>query len=503
MYLPLLVRANTMYMKCSLLQKISFSFIALMLVVTVTTATTRYVHAGALGGGSTLGMQITQQAELAVSAVQNTVTAANTGLTAVSTAGLLNKELLDGIAWAVAKQIMSQMTQSLVNWINSGFQGSPAFITDLNGFLLDALDTAAGEYIRSLGGLGEFICSPFRLDVQAALSINYQQARSGMPSGPDAPACRLSDIENNIEDFLSGVSDGGWEEWLQISSNPQNTPYGAYLEAEAKLDIRLKNAAGQELEIASWSDGFLSKRVCEAIEGKPSGKGANCKITTPGKVISEALTFQLSTGQRTLIEADEINEIIGALISQLTLQAMKGINGLLGLGGNSAYADNSFGSTGNSSYIDAAQAEVDTQFIDTAAIRGQMDRALLTEQNFLSLIDSTISRASAVLASRGLSPTGGRIGSSTPVDSYETPSSDLVNLVSTATALRGGVVSNITILNSLITQYDTASSSGGATPPGAIQQDVALTYIQLTADGTLTTLSEIAQRDNEWRRLLP
>lgn len=488
----------------SLLQKFGTSFLAVVLVVTITTATTPYTRAA--GGNATLGMQITQQAELAVSAVQNTLTAANTGITAVSTAGLLNKELLDGIGWAIAKQIMSQMTQSLVNWINSGFQGSPAFITDLNGFLLDALDTAAGEYIRSLGGIGEFICSPFRLDVQAALAINYQQARSGMPSGPTAPACRLSDIQNNIEGFLSGVSNGGWEEWLEMSSNPQNTPYGAYLEAEAKLDIRLKNEAGQEIEIASWSDGFLSKRVCEAIEGKPAGKGANCKITTPGKVISEALTFQLSTGQRTLIEADEINEIIGALISQLTLQAMRGINGLLGLGGNSAYADNSFGSNGTSSYIDAAREENDRIFIDTSTIRTQINTALQNEQNFLAIIDNYVARATAELRSRGLSPTGASLPAGTSTVSSDTtpPSSQLVSLISSATTIRVGVQTNVTTLTTMITRHDTASSTATTQQPvGAIRQDVAVDFIDLTANGTLTSASEISQRVNEWRRILP
>ena len=95
------------------------------------------------------------------------------------------------------------------------------------------------------------------------------------------------------------------QEWLTVTSNPQNTPYGAYLAAEASLNVRLKNAAGQEIEIASWGDGFLSKKICEGIEGT-SGRG-DCRISTPGKVVSEALTFQLSTGPRALIEADEIN----------------------------------------------------------------------------------------------------------------------------------------------------------------------------------------------------
>ena len=157
------------------------------------------------------------------------------------------------------------MTKSMVNWINSGFQGSPAFITDLNGMLLDALDTTAGEYIKSLGGIGEFICSPFKLDVQVALQINYAQTRSGQASGPTTPMCKLTDIEDNIEGFLNGIGDNGWQDWISITSNPQNTPYGAYLEAEAQLHAKLVNEAGQQLTIANWNQGFLSKKICESV----------------------------------------------------------------------------------------------------------------------------------------------------------------------------------------------------------------------------------------------
>lgn len=364
----------------------------LMVTITAISVPTHTAHAGGLDGRATLWQQLIQSAEQKLQTIQQTISAGANVTVAGAQVGLMAKEnLLDGIGWAIAKQMVSSMTQSLLNWINSGFQGSPAFITDLNGFLLDAIDTAAGQYIKSLGGIGEFICSPFKLDVQAALSINYAAARSGMPSGPTEPSCKLSDIGKNIEDFMNGgMTD--WGQWLTITSNPQNTPFGAYLEAEAKLNIKLRNAAGQEIEIASWSDGFLSKRVCEMIEGKNAGKGKNCKITTPGKVISEALTFQLSTGPRTLIEADEINEIIGALINQLTLKAMQGINGLLGLGGNSNYTDNSYGTSGTDSYIDAAVEE--TNYVNTASIKAQLDAALASEIAYGDLMGTTSAEAS-------------------------------------------------------------------------------------------------------------
>ena len=365
----------------------------LLITVTGLSLPTHMVQAGGISGGATVWQQLIDGVEQKLQTVQQTISAGANVTTAGAQVSIMAKEnLLDGIGWAIAKQMVSSMTQSLLNWINSGFQGSPAFITDLNGFLLDALDTAAGEYIKSLGFYGEFICSPFRLDVQAALSINYAAARSGMPSGPSEPSCKLSDIGNNIEDFMNG-SMTDWGQWLTITSNPQNTPFGAYLEAEAKLNIKLRNEAGQEIEIASWSDGFLSKRVCEMIEGQAAGQGTNCRITTPGKVISEALTFQLSTGARTLIEADEINEIIGALINQLTLKAMQGINGLLGLGGNSNYTDNSYGPSGTQSFIDAAVDDEIATLASTTNIKPQIDASLASEITYQDLTITTLSEA--------------------------------------------------------------------------------------------------------------
>ncbi len=362
--------------------------LAVILVVTIFAASvpTHKAEAGA-GPRATAPLQIEGNRIASISAVANSASAV--GINSL----VVKENILDGIGWAIAKQMVSNMTRSLINWINSGFEGSPSFVTDLNAFLLDALDTAAGEYIRSLGGIGEFICSPFRLDIQAALSASYAQARSGMPSGPTAPACRLTDIANNIEGFFAGINQGGWQDWLEVTSDPQNTPYGAYLEAQYRMKIKLVNDAGQEMEVANWGDGFLSKKICEAIEG--SSGGEQCIISTPGQVISEALTFQLSTGPRSLIEADEINELIGALLNQLVLAAMEGINGLLGLSEGTGYTDYSLNGSSTRPYLDDM---VDENLINTTVIRTQMGESLTLERSYLTLASSTLREASQRLA---------------------------------------------------------------------------------------------------------
>lgn len=463
------------------------AIVVLMTTVFSVTVPTHQAKAKGFGLGATEPTQLMNNAELGASTIQNTVTAG--GVTS-----LVAKETLDGIAWQIAKQMVSNMTKSLVNWINSGFEGSPAFITDLNGMLLDALDSVAGEYIKSLGGIGEFICSPFKLDVQAALSINYAQAKSGLPSGPTAPSCKLSDITNNIQNFLTGISDGGAADWFQISSSPQNTPYGAYLEAEAKLKIRLQNEAGQQITVADWGQGFLSKKICESVEGS-SGK-KDCVISTPGKVISEALTFQLSTGPRSLIEADEVNEVIGALINQLTLKAMQGINGLLGLGGNSNYTDyTASGATSTKSYLEDA---VDEQtYINTAGIKVQMDQSLATENAYLSLINTTLINAQAKLAAAASSTTATSSSSSADTTSNIGLLQSVLNDVITA---RAQVTTNITGLNDLITRYENAT--GTKNTIGLTRQNIVIEYMTKVGAGTFTSPATVSNKRVSWGIIL-
>jgi len=260
---------------------------------------------------------------------------------------------LDGIASGLAKLILKSITQSILTWINSGFQGSPAFVTDLKQFLLDRADLAAGDFIYG-SELG-FLCSPFQLDVKIALATAYQQQEhEGFGSESQ---CTLSKVTDNVEGFLSGSFDqGGWASWFEVTQNPVNTPTGAYLAAEGEMYARIADEKGNTIKELEWGSGFLSFKVCGDTQ-VASGAQKNCTITTPGKVIEYALTVNLQNGTQALIEADEINEIIGALFAQLAKQAITGVSGLLGLGGGSQYSSNSFGDNNDKSYLDALAEE--------------------------------------------------------------------------------------------------------------------------------------------------
>ncbi|MEX0917385.1 MAG: hypothetical protein WDZ90_02600 [Candidatus Paceibacterota bacterium] len=289
--------------------------------------------------------------------IPETLSSAFNEITSFSTFSSDFKEMiLDPLAWQIAKAIRDEITRSIVTWINSGFDGNPAFVEDLDGFLRGVGDRAAGQFIEQELGLG-FICSPFQLDIQIALALDYYSPFR------DRAACTLSDVVDNIDGFFGGdFRDGGWKAWYAVTTNPHNNPYGAYIAAKGELAANVRNARGEQVQLLNFGGGFLSFEQCDDVGSTsselaqsgplggfggpgPQGTGVesqNCRITTPGAVIEGQLENVLGSGIRELELADEFDEIIGALIGQLLNQVLGGPGGLSGVSQSSASSPSYF-----------------------------------------------------------------------------------------------------------------------------------------------------------------
>ena len=113
---------------------------------------------------------------------------------------------LDKIGWGMAKIVLKGITRSTVAWINGGFQGNPAFITNPNAFFSDVIDQEIGKFIE--GSDLQALCSPFQLEIKQALVLNRSSFQT-------KSQCRLSQVIGNFDDFISGIerqtgSAGGW-----------------------------------------------------------------------------------------------------------------------------------------------------------------------------------------------------------------------------------------------------------------------------------------------------
>ncbi len=272
-----------------------------------------------------------------VSFIKTAATAISSGATAISTEALAAKEYgFDSIAYLAAQTAMSSVVRSTVNWINSGFQGSPAFATDLNRNLRQVADAQAQGFLTQLINENA-VRSPFIDQLVVGVGTSYY-----LYSSRDAIKERLrytlGDVSPNPQAFQQGdFSQGGWDAWFSTFQNPANNPYGAQMLASQLLAGQIEAATTQRVTELGWGDGFLSWRG-DCISSEPAtdetslNDAETCtdyEVKTPGSTIKSAFEKVGFLGIDQLVNADEMNEIVSALFGQL-------VNKMLGSGGVSS-----------------------------------------------------------------------------------------------------------------------------------------------------------------------
>lgn len=280
------------------------------------------------------------------------------------------QRILDGVGWMAAKTVVNSLTQSIVNWINSGFQGSPAFATDLNRNLGNLADGIAEDFLQGLdqvviNNTGFSIRAPFQDQIARALREEFYRTTSSYGINLRYPT---SDCGGSTRFTFSSFN--------CRSQDAANNPFGMYMIARNELFKQLDRGAQTRIQELGWGKGFLSWRGSCGKFGVPSGTpsasasttptgtGAlghegshtslsqaettsSCPIRTPGAIIESTLGITATSPLRQLELADNINEIVGALVSQLVNQILGG-TGLSGLsqpssGGGASYLDQATG----------------------------------------------------------------------------------------------------------------------------------------------------------------
>lgn len=406
--------------------------------------------------------------------IQNTINAVN------SAAEYTLEYVLDGLAWEVANLAIQSMTKSIVNWINSGFEGSPAFVTDLRTNLRGVGDAVAARFFEELANQ-EIATTPFQDKVLDAVRLGYY-LRTSPESFYTRHPYTLDQVSPDARAFLEGdFSQGGWDAWFSTVMNPQNNPFGAQELANQALENAVAGATGDRLEELSWNRGFLSWRG-KCTTPAPAGSATdlsgadNClgyEIRTPGTVIMESLNKVEGVPFDRLVSADEFNEIIGALLNQLALAILgggEGGGGVRGLsqpaaGGGGTFFDRTDSSSGNSANLSSAFSATVTRQI------GQLEAF---QRNW-----ETIRSAAAAAEARC-----GATGSPNPQEVLSRAGDMLIKATNSLTALR-----------------EIESDLRAAAAAGGNQSQTLLTvtqrYNELTTSGTLPTAEEFSEAQIE------
>jgi len=247
--------------------------------------------------------------------------------------------LLDGIVNSMRETLISFIIKSVVRWTNQGFDGNPSYVTNIPLHMLERISDPEAERIIT-GEETDTIAGPYRRDVRVALAKTYSRDTRAIE---ETLRCNLSDSE--IEDFKSGSfgESGGWSTFFELTTNSSCNPLFAYYNAEERLELAVGAEKEREQTQLDWASGFRTVENDRTVD-LGGGESTNLRrIVTPGFMIAEHLRQTIGTGLRQSENADEIDEIISALMANIGTEMLTDIEGLSGLsssfGGQPAYVD--------------------------------------------------------------------------------------------------------------------------------------------------------------------
>jgi len=292
------------------------------------------------------------------------------------------KELggLDFAAYVLMKFIIREITADIVDWINTGFEGDPAFVTNPRDLILDTANEATGILIHEVGF--SQLCEPFKPQILIALAQTQPYNIRTQ--------CTLLDVVDNIEAFYDDFSEGGWAGWIRMTQFPQNNPYGAYLLTVEEQNRRINLAEKIKGKEVSQNKGFGSYYNCVELDPDKNNWGTavsefeytgpyydggvtgciRAEVQTPGSVIEEGAVNVFGSGIRQLELADEFNEIVNALVGYLITEII-GDRGLRGV---------------DSSYTDSVRNDINDQestLLKRITLQG-IDTIIATETSYLN-----------------------------------------------------------------------------------------------------------------------
>ncbi len=291
------------------------------------------------------------------------------------------EQCFDGIAMTLARNQLTAMTRSAMNWVNTGYGGNPFFVRNIASFTQNIEN---GIVQRELSKYGDANYYPYSRGFSTAYLLLYQNKGdfadtmkytlnnylSSGGLGNDLGNVATRSYENNF-------ADGGWNGWLAFTQQPQNNPLGfTALTSQRIADQTVFEIQNKKDELIQ-NGGFLSQQKCveynkpTTVEnyydanGKqkmreipaPDSKKTCIKYQTitPGSIIKDKTTNYLNSPERQLELARTINDSLNALFSVLISKLEDG--GLSGLSDSTQNTsnwkdnlNNFISSDGNSTY---------------------------------------------------------------------------------------------------------------------------------------------------------
>ncbi len=312
------------------------------------------------------------------------------------------KTCIDAVGRSIADGLLKKITFDTIAWINTGFEGDPLFVQDIHNYSLSVTQEDLRSITESIGF--DQVNFPYGRDLARAIAKSWVNGEEDYLKNNAAYSLNKFIGHNKDKEFDNNFSVGGWNGLIGKAFYPGNNPIGFRLEASkevirttAKLD-EVNSNLGSVLTDLKLNQGFQSIRKCvkssdgtndyvhdtaqqklaedavkeaqagvdDVIElkrlggaddndvanaravlaarlkeaGKYSCASDGWEVQTPGGFIADRLTSVVDIPQNRLLNAQDINESIAAIMDALISKIFQ--VGIVKLGGGDLLQDQSY-----------------------------------------------------------------------------------------------------------------------------------------------------------------
>ena len=223
--------------------------------------------------------------------------------------------ILDGANKRFGESASTDNSRFAINAFLTGRDGEPFFPVD---YIADVLARNDDVFLRFLQGVGlSTLNSAFRGEIVRALARNYQTETR---AANKAFVCPYEDLGALIQNPYQTVSLSDFELLGNRACNPVFAYDDAYNEVSRQIALD-----SQEMDFRlTTGQGTYGVEEVDPITGVR-------RTLTPGSIVSGNIQQLITSGFRQLENADEIDQMVGALFSGLSAHSISDSRGLTGL----------------------------------------------------------------------------------------------------------------------------------------------------------------------------
>ena len=180
---------------------------------------------------------------------------------------------LNGIAYTLAKNQLTAMTKSTMNWVTSGFGGDPMYVQNMNSFMNNITGSILEKELSVYNDLGLY---PYGSNYARGAVGSYKSSMNFANSmkqnltnylnfgglGNDAASLITGKTTPNANLYYNNFGAGGWDGWLAFTQIPQNNPLGFNIKMTQDIANKQETQKEQTKTELVTNKGVLDQKKC-------------------------------------------------------------------------------------------------------------------------------------------------------------------------------------------------------------------------------------------------